>query len=265
MEINGIFIHNGQPQNGATAKLWEAAGFVSPPEYDDEEPDGGYQVGGDITTGQSYGGDGAYRFTSVDDGEYYVSVEYLSHRVWQYYTRESVDDILTTEGDILIRGESGLERKAIGSEDQVLAISGGAIDWITLTFLYGIYEQLLNSNDTERGTTSSSYEKIKETKLDSDYAGGIRIKFKLRITGTTGYAKIYRNGIAIGTQQSYGIEDGGATFSEDFGDVDWSADDLIQVYAYSNIGIGHAYVSNFRFYYCKYVDGAGIPTTSQDP
>ncbi len=57
-QVNGTFINDGQPRNGATAKLWQAAGFGSPPAFDAAEPSAGYQVGSTLTTGTDYGGDG---------------------------------------------------------------------------------------------------------------------------------------------------------------------------------------------------------------
>jgi hypothetical protein len=135
-EVNGTFIHNGQPTNGATAKLWQYSQFGgTPPEYDDAEPGGGQQ-GGSVTTGTTYGGDGAYRFTSVPDGEYYVSCEYDGHRVWQYVNVEIIDDILTTAGDLLVRGSSDPERLAASTESYFLKIVSGVPAWAALSYSF---------------------------------------------------------------------------------------------------------------------------------
>jgi len=118
-------------------------------------------------------------------------------------------------------------------------------------------DTLRHSNDTEKSTSSNSYAKIKEIlcnkKLDS-----VRIKFYgYRAGAYVTYAKIYKNGSAIGIEQTLGA---GATFSEDLGS--FATGDLIQIYALSQGGT--AYVSNFRIYYDEKI----IPSynfTNQDP
>lgn len=77
MIISGIFISSdtGKPVNGATAKLWQSSSFVTPPEKNTALPGSG-QVGSSITTGPEHGSDGAYRFSNVAVGSYYISVEY---------------------------------------------------------------------------------------------------------------------------------------------------------------------------------------------
>lgn len=261
-QVNGVFIYDGQPRNGATAKLWQSGGFVSAPELDDSEPDVGYQEGATLTTGTGYGGDGAYRWTSVPGGEYYVSVEYLTHRVWQYYKVESIEDLLTTQGDMLIKGASAIERLAKGSDGQVLAMVSGSPTWTTEQRVAS--DGLRNSNDAEKTSpVGSDYIKIKEIKLDNAFQGSIRIKFDLKSLSAPGfvYAKIYRNGLAIGTERS---NDTGSyvTFSEDFSDLNWAINDLIQIYGkgpvYRNIA-----VRNMRFYYD--IVGTAIAVTNQDP
>jgi len=135
-EINGIFLYNGNAQNGATAKLWQASAFDgTPPSYDDDEPESG-QVGDSITTGTTHGCDGAFRFTTdVVDGEYYVSVYYASHRAWMHYAVESNYDLvglLTTDEDIAVRKSGVPARLAKGTEGQLLTVSGGDVIWATL-------------------------------------------------------------------------------------------------------------------------------------
>lgn len=66
---------NGRARNNVTAKLWRAEAFVTPPVLNTAEPvNVSYQIGSSITTGVAYGGEGAYRFTGMDDGAYYVSL-----------------------------------------------------------------------------------------------------------------------------------------------------------------------------------------------
>jgi hypothetical protein len=121
-------------------------------------------------------------------------------------------------------------------------------------------DELRNSNDTQKTTTSTSYVKLKETKLGTVPAGltSIRISFDLNGNGGTVYARVYRNGAAIGTERST-TSVSPVTFTEDFTTTTWAANDLIQLYAHV-VTSGTVYVQNFRFYY-----GVQIPTTNQDP
>lgn len=160
-QVNGTFINDGQPRDGATAKLWQAAGFASPPIFDEAEPAGGYQVGSSITTGTTYGGNGAYRFTSVAEGDYYVSCYYNAHRVWQYYHVESIDDILTTQGDLLVRGASAPERKAKGSDGQIWMMVSGSPAWADLTLT--VTENLAPITSWSQCSTSAYVTKWSQT------------------------------------------------------------------------------------------------------
>jgi len=203
-EINGVFIYNGRPQNGATAKLWQLSVFGgTPPAQDDAEPGSGQQ-GSSITTGVACGGGGAFRFTSVPAGEYYVSVEYDNHRAWLYAQSEILGSILTTQGDMLVRGASSLERIAIGSNGQVFTIVGGVPAWadppLTLT------EE--ESPSEFRGSVTSAY----VTKFTATIpATGIAIFAWLTFTPNTAsgtfYTRILYNSVekasASGTEMEH--------------------------------------------------------------
>ena len=121
-------------------------------------------------------------------------------------------------------------------------------------------DELRNSNNTQKTTTSTSYVKLKEVKLGAVPSGltSIRISFDLNGNGGTVYAQIYRNGTAIGTERST-TSVTPVTFTEDFTTTTWAKNDLIQLYAHV-VTSGTVYVLNFRFYY-----GVMIPTTNQDP
>ncbi len=219
-EINGTFIYNGKPQNGATAKCWKITGFasyatsgdtvqdnplaaasielnvtsgaafavgdiikiesellriwaiatnllyvirgyrgttaashvqttviydetVSEPAQDAAEPNVSYQQGATLTTGVSCGGDGAYRGRGVPGGEYYVSVYYDNHYAWLYSFIENndatPDQVLTTRGDILIRGASGSKRLAKGAAGQVLTQGADEAAWAASSVASGTY------------------------------------------------------------------------------------------------------------------------------
>lgn len=100
------------------------------------------------------------------------------------------------------------------------------------------------SADTERTSTSNTYEKKKEIRLPRVAgAGTYRIKFDLKRSGDEAYAMVYRNGSPVGTERSGGVTY--ATFSEDISG--WSAGDLCQLYV-KKAGGATAYVQNFRIY-----------------
>jgi hypothetical protein len=81
--IQGIFLYGDAPQDGATVRLWPKSAFADPgPAYDAAEPGSG-QVGSDVTTGTAHGGAGAYRFTGVPEGSYWLSINHAGHRSWE--------------------------------------------------------------------------------------------------------------------------------------------------------------------------------------
>jgi hypothetical protein len=81
--IQGVFLYGATPQDGATVRLWPKAAFADPgPAYDAAEPGSG-QIGSDVTTGTNHGGTGAYRFTSVAEGDYWLSINHAGHRTWE--------------------------------------------------------------------------------------------------------------------------------------------------------------------------------------
>jgi hypothetical protein len=133
----------------------------------------------------------------------------------------------------------------------------------TGTMDFDATEILKNGNDSEATiAVMDVYTKEKETKLDEAFIGDIRIKFDMRCgaAAETVFAKIYRNGVAIGTQCSTNLITY-TTYSEDFSSINWAVGDLIQIYAYRS-GVG-GYLQNFRFYY--ELDATPIAVTNQDP
>lgn len=122
---------------------------------------------------------------------------------------------------------------------------------------------LQQSNDAEKTTTSLTYVKLKEIMCNDDYYT-LRIKFDLVGYGGNYYAngRIYKNGVAIGTEQlntttSY------ITYSEDLGP--FVVGDLIQIYAKRyNTSPDYVKVRNMRFYYDPQMV-AIVEFTNQDP
>jgi len=106
-------------------------------------------------------------------------------------------------------------------------------------------DTLLISSDTERQTDSGSYVKLKEIHIPK--GGTLRIKFSVAAAVNVGsaYAKIYRNGVAVGTEREVTFGEGYEEFSEDISG--WNPGDFVQIYAKkSNAAISK--VKNFRIY-----------------
>lgn len=129
-------------------------------------------------------------------------------------------------------------------------------------------DNLRNSNDVEKHLSTDTYTKLKEVKLNADLAG-CRIKFDLK-NGTATFdatAKIYKNGVAIGTERSVNPNTY-QTFSEDF--TGFVNGDLIQIYVNGHAS-SDAYVRNMRFYYDLQIISLGSDTlvtpllTTSDP
>lgn len=76
-------------------------------------------------------------------------------------------------------------------------------------------------------TTSTGYTKVAEMRIGS--AGTIRVDFRLSIANaaSTAFGRIYRNGVAVGTERST-TSTSLVTFTEAI--AGWSRNDLIQLY-----------------------------------
>lgn len=88
-------------------------------------------------------------------------------------------------------------------------------------------DALETSADAENGQSATSYTKAKEIKLAR--GGTFRVKFDMKgqTTDCTVYARIYRNGVAVGTVQSMATTTY-VTKSEDI--AGWTRGDLLQLY-----------------------------------
>jgi len=135
------------------------------------------------------------------------------------------------------------------TEAEVDAAISTAIEAVA-TYSSTVSANLRNSNDTERSTDSLTYVKVKECKLNADLAA-CRIKFDLKANrdGNDAFGKIYKNGVAEGTEQSTALFESFETFSEDF--ADFESGDLIQLYMKGSHD-NDQYCQNMQFYY----DGA---------
>jgi hypothetical protein len=147
-----------------------------------------------------------------------------------------------------------------------LGTSAGKIDssWLPVTPTpSGITPDMLTSlivGDVIRGASPSSKNGgymltyTKEKEIETKRPGNFRIIFSLWV-GTpdfpcTAYARIYRNGLPIGTERSVtALDPGGnfATFSEDFSG--FVVNDLIQIYVKQDTNVGGLW-SIYGFYIC---------------
>ncbi len=116
---------------------------------------------------------------------------------------------------------------------------------------YDASDVLLSSDDTEENHGAVPYTKEKEIGAlpDDMYSNDseFRIKFDLKSANgaVTVYGRIYRNGVAVGTERSTASTSYN-TYSEDISG--WSASDLIQLYTHTSSSGIVVYVQNFRIY-----------------
>jgi hypothetical protein len=106
-----------------------------------------------------------------------------------------------------------------------------------------------NSHDAEASTTSTSYVKLKTITLTNGLLGQARFLFDIK-TGsspTTVYGRIYRNGVALGTEQS-DTTGSYVTKSEDITQT-WGPGDTAELWVRTTDAGVTAYVQNFRIAY----------------
>lgn len=135
---------------------------------------------------------------------------------------------------------------AIGTSGQVLTSNGaGAAPTFQASVTWTAGDILLASADTEDSQNSDTYTKTKEIRL-SPIGGTLRIKFSLKTnTGATSFGRIYRNGVAVGTERS----EAGAVYVEFSEDISgWSGGDLVQLYTKTSIAANTVLSDNFRIY-----------------
>jgi hypothetical protein len=124
-------------------------------------------------------------------------------------------------------------------------------------------DNLMVSNDTEQSTQETDYTKIKEIILN-EALPDVRIKFDLKTSDVSGTAtaRIYKNGVALGTEQT-DATGSYVTMSEDL--TDFVQGDLIQIYAKISNATYAAYVENFRLYYDVAIVATALSSTNNDP
>ncbi len=118
------------------------------------------------------------------------------------------------------------------------------IDYSAIGYIAIIGDLLETSADTARSSVDDTYTKYKEIKIARP--GVYRIKFDIKTSqaGTLAYGKIYKNGVAVGTEQT-DTTGGYVTKSEDISG--WSAGDLCQLYLH-RVAPRSSDIQNFRIY-----------------
>ena len=108
-------------------------------------------------------------------------------------------------------------------------------------------DDLLLSADTERTTTNTNYVLVKEITIQ--FGGTLRIKEDMRSSfdgaGAMVYCKVYRNNIAVGTEEQTNVSSY-HTYSRDISG--WKTGDICQIYHRIGEAGPTCYVKNFRIY-----------------
>jgi len=121
-----------------------------------------------------------------------------------------------------------------------------------------------NSYDAETSSTSNTYEKVKTITLANGLLGEVRFNFMIKFidnggNGTTAYGRIYRNGVALGTEQST-TEIVYDPKSEDI-EQNWLPGDTVELWVKTNdfSETDAVYANNFKI---AYDDDATIAVAS---
>lgn len=116
----------------------------------------------------------------------------------------------------------------------------------------GVSGTVRNSDDTEKSTVATSYTKLKEVRLNAALAV-VRVSWRLKESGGAsvwGFGRVYKNGVAVGTEQT--TQDGVYhTYTDDLTGL--VANDLIQVYCYTNNAGYPALTDQLRLCYSHYL------------
>jgi len=112
------------------------------------------------------------------------------------------------------------------------------------------------SANTERSTASDTYELLKSIQIR--HGGQINVSFALKYQNGSGQARIYVNGIAIGTERS-----ASASYVYYDENINVKPYDYVQLYALDASGGGTdlAIVKDFRIFYTKSLSGDGSVIT----
>ncbi len=102
-----------------------------------------------------------------------------------------------------------------------------------------------HAHDAEVDTTNTTYTKVKTITLGFLPNGTLRLYFEIKneALAETTYGRIYRNGVAVGTEQSVT----GTTYTGFTENISgWSENDTLELYIYTSNGSYRAFAQNFR-------------------
>ena len=118
-----------------------------------------------------------------------------------------------------------------------------------------------NSYDASANTTNAGYVKVKTITLGAGLLGQQRFLFDIgtSLNTSTAYGQIYRNGVALGTEQTSTNDAGFDTKSEDI-TQDWSPGDTAELWIHID-GSETVTVRNFRI---AYDDAAVVAVNSSN-
>jgi len=108
---------------------------------------------------------------------------------------------------------------------------------------------LRNSHDAEATSAATAYTKVKTITLTNGLVGQQRFLFDIKTAGggATAYGKIYRNGVALGTEQT-DVTGGYVTKSQDITQT-WNPGDTVELWIYTSNAGQIVSVQNFRIAY----------------
>ncbi len=161
-------------------------------------------------------------------------------------------DNFTIEIKGWINTDNGTDKNLAFKEDALrVYVSENVSESLTTRIAVYASDTLQYSSDGEANNTEAAYTLMKTITLTADVEEA-RVKFDIKNSedpGTsTSYGKIYKNGVAIGTQQT-NITATYATKSQDIS-LSAASGDSIQLYGYNSEPGGQlVYVRNFRIYY----------------
>ncbi len=208
--IHGIFLYGAAPQNGAAVKLWQKSAFSDPgPAYDVAEPSSGLQVGSTVTTGTTHGGAGAYRFTGIAEGDYWLSVEYAGHRSWEAISVSPPAQIraLTSASSPTGLTTSGTTELTVVSSSFTPAVSGQCLVVAHLSLLNptvanDVFKTRLYVAGTSRAETTTEFAATSPTPRKTvslaaigPVVAGVAAEQKITVTRDSGTGAITAEGL----------------------------------------------------------------------
>jgi hypothetical protein len=139
----------------------------------------------------------------------------------------------------------GLLPSQTGNAGKFLTTNGASASWGAFSRTYTAdYNVLIASLPTERSQLNSVYTKVKELIIDG--AGVLNFSWSMRGDGgSTGYGRIYRNGVAVGTEKTVAA-DIYATVTDSVSG--WSVGDKVQLYIKGQSGPDDCYIKDFKVF-----------------